>query len=226
MTIFKYLSIIKKFVYRYFNSNKNTHNYFINLKIDISKIKFFLELKNFKDEKSFLWDGDWDKKKIKITKYREYNINYNSMFQIYKEKIDFKKSDEYKFKLQQIKNGKTTPRGKTINQLDNYFASLDYLKNSLKRAGYLSQSQLRSVRKNDEIGVVIGRNGEIIKIEDKFGGTHRFAMCKILKIKHIIVSVKAIHKSFISANELKKILAKKNRKQLEAKIKKKLRINS
>ena len=43
--------------------------------------------------------------------------------------------------------------GKTINQLNNYFASLDYLKNSLKRAGYLSQSQLRSVRKNDEIGV-------------------------------------------------------------------------
>ena len=47
MTIFKYLSIIKKFVYRYFNSNKNTHNYFINLKIDISKIKFFFRIKKF-----------------------------------------------------------------------------------------------------------------------------------------------------------------------------------
>lgn len=223
--MFEYLSIIKKFFNHYFSFNENAYNYFFNLKVNINKINFFLELKNFKDKNSFIWDGDWDKQKIKITKYRKYNINYNSMFQIYKEKINFKKSDEYKFKLQQIKSGKTTARGKTINQLDDYFASLNNLKNSLKKRGYLSQSQLSSVRKNDEIGVVIGRNGEIIKIEDKFGGTHRFAICKIFKINHIIVSVKAIHKSLINTDELKKILVSKNKKKLEDKIKKKLRIN-
>ncbi len=220
--MFKYLSIIKKFFNHYFSFNENAYNYFFNLKVNINKINFFLELKNFKDKNSFIWDGDWDKQKIKITKYRKYNINYNSMFQIYKEKINFKKSDEYKFKLQQIKSGKTTARGKTINQLDDYFASLNNLKNSLKKRGYLSQSQLSSVRKNDEIGVVIGRNGEIIKIEDKFGGTHRFAICKIFKINHIIVNVKAIHKSLINTDELKKILVNKDKKKLEDKIKKKL----
>jgi len=223
--MFKYLSIIKKFFNHYFSFNENAYNYFFNLKVNINKINFFLELKNFKDKNSFIWDGDWDKQKIKITKYRKYNINYNSMFQIYKEKINFKKSDEYKFKLQQIKSGKNTARGKTINQLDDYFASLNNLKNSLKKRGYLSQSQLSSVRKNDEIGVVIGRNGEIIKIEDKFGGTHRFAICKIFKINHIIVNVKAIHKSLINTDELKKILVNKDKKKLEDKIKKKLRIN-
>ena len=206
--MFKYLSIIKKFFNHYFSFNENAYNYFFNLKVNINKINFFLELKNFKDKNSFIWDGDWDKQKIKITKYRKYNINYNSMFQIYKEKINFKKSDEYKFKLQQIKSGKNTARGKTINQLDDYFASLNNLKNSLKKRGYLSQSQLSSVRKNDEIGVVIGRNGEIIKIEDKFGGTHRFAICKIFKINHIIVNVKAIHKSLINTDELKKNISK------------------
>tara|TARA_B100000035_G_C20986166_1_gene547925 strand:- start:556 stop:1218 length:663 start_codon:yes stop_codon:yes gene_type:complete len=220
--MFKYLSIIKKFFNHYFSFNENAYNYFFNLKVNINKINFFLELKNFKDKNSFIWDGDWDKQKIKITKYRKYNINYNSMFQIYKEKINFKKSDEYKFKLQQIKSGKNTARGKTINQLDDYFASLNNLKNSLKKRGYLSQSQLSSVRKNDEIGVVIGRNGEIIKIEDKFGGTHRFAICKIFKINHIIVNVKAIHKSLINTDELKKILVNKDKKKLEDKIKKKL----
>ena len=220
--MFKYLSIIKKFFNHYFSFNENAYNYFFNLKVNINKINFFLKLKNFKDKNSFIWDGDWDKQKIKITKYRKYNINYNSMFQIYKEKINFKKSDEYKFKLQQIKSGKNTARGKTINQLDDYFASLNNLKNSLKKRGYLSQSQLSSVRKNDEIGVVIGRNGEIIKIEDKFGGTHRFAICKIFKINHIIVNVKAIHKSLINTDELKKILVNKDKKKLEDKIKKKL----
>ena len=100
--------------------------------------------------------------------------------------------------------------------LDNYFKSLETLKNNLNKYGYKNQIELKNDdKKNDEIGVVIDRHGEIIKLEDKFGGTHRFALCKILGISKIIVSIKAIHKSLIkeelidkitTQNEIKKII--------------------
>ena len=75
--------------------------------------------------------------------------------------------------------------------------------------------QLKSKNKNDEIGVVIGRYGEIIKLEDKFGGTHRFGLCKILKIKKIYVNVKAIHYKFMKKNKLEKIIDIKDKKKLK-----------
>ena len=193
-----------------------------------------MELKNTLNRQNFLWKGDWDEKKIEIEKYRKFNINYKSVFQIYKEGINYKKSDEYLYKSKQIKNGKKISRVKNIHELNNYFLSLDRLENSLKKNGYLSQSNLNDKRKNheilkekygdDEIGVIIGRNGEIIKLEDKYGGTHRFALCKILKIKKIIVNIKAIHGALLDSEDLKIILIKKDKKYLKSLIKRKLNI--
>ena len=193
-----------------------------------------MELKNTLNRQNFLWKGDWDEKKIEIEKYRKFNINYKSVFQIYKEGINYKKSDEYLYKSKQIKNGKKISRVKNIHELNNYFLSLDRLENSLKKNGYLSQSNLNDKRKNheilkekygdDEIGVIIGRNGEIIKLEDKYGGTHRFALCKILKIKKIIVNIKAIHGALLDSEDLKIILIKKDKKNLKSLIKRKLNI--
>jgi hypothetical protein len=120
------------------------------------------------------------------------------------------------YKSKQIKSGKKISRVKNIHELNNYFLSLDRLKNSLKKNGYLSQTKLNDKRKNheflkkkygdDEIGVIIGRNGEIIKLENKYGGTHRFALCKILKIKNIIVNVKAIHCDLLNSEDLSTVL--------------------
>jgi len=209
-------------------------HFFFSIKIDTNEIKYFLELKNTLNRQNFLWKGDWDEKKIEIEKYRKFNINYKSVFQIYKEGINYKKSDEYLYKSKQIKNGKKISRVKNIHELNNYFLSLDRLENSLKKNGYLSQSNLNDKRKNheilkekygdDEIGVIIGRNGEIIKLEDKYGGTHRFALCKILKIKKIIVNIKAIHGALLDSEDLKIILIKKDKKYLKSLIKRKLNI--
>mgnify|MGYP006431699699 FL=1 len=89
---------------------------------------------------------------------------------------------------------------------------MDNLKDNLKKFGYKSQLELENnTRVNDEIGVVIDRDGKIIKLEDKFGGTHRFALCKVLKIKTIIVSVKAIHKSLLNEIDLKEVTTSKNK---------------
>ena len=99
--------------------------------------------------------------------------------------------------------------------------SLDKLKVSLKNFGYRSQIELNNTnKKNDEIGVVIGKNWEVIKLQDKFGGTHRFALCKILDIKEIIVSVKAMHSSLFEKKELKEILSKNNEDEIKSYLKK------
>lgn len=196
--------IVSSLGFKEIQSNK----FMFNLKIDIEKIRYFLKTKNTLNRYNFIWDGNWDKKKLKLSKYRKNNINYNSMFQIYKENMDYSKCDEFKFKSKQIFLGKKTPRGNTLTELDNYFQSLDKLKNSLNKLGYKSQKNFKNQNKNDEIGVVIGRNGEIIKLEDNFGGTHRFALCKILKIKKIIVSIKAVHKSLLNQNDIRKTKTK------------------
>ena len=98
-------------------------------------------------------------------------------------------------------------RGKSLSELNDYFKSLDELKTSLNQYGYKSQLELKNDnKKNDEIGVVIGSNFEVIKLQDKFGGTHRFALCKLLEIKEIIISVKAIHKSILEKKDIKEII--------------------
>ena len=72
-----------------------------------------------------------------------------------------------------------TARANNMLELDNYFQSLESLKNNLDKYGYKDQIELQNDnKKNDEIGVVIDRYGEIIKLEDKFGGTHDLLFVK------------------------------------------------
>lgn len=206
--------MLSKFVFlKYYFSKiflKKDKNFFLKIpaeklfftsKIKVSEIKFFLKKKDIKNKKFFFWDGNWDKKKLKIEDYNKANINYNSVFQIFKRKKKYYQSDEYKHKSKIILSGKKTDRGqKSISDLKKYFKLLNNLKLSLKRNGYLNQSQLKDGNINDEIGVVVGRNGEIIKLEDKFGGTHRFALCKILKINKVYINIKAIHLNYLKKN--------------------------
>ena len=84
------------------------------------------------------------------------------------------------------------------------------VKNSLKKNGYLSQSNLNYKRENhkilkkkygnDEIGVVIGRNGEIIKLKNKYNGTNRLEFKKKLNIKNNKLNIKDIHNDILKHN--------------------------
>ena len=219
----KYIEKFKRIINYVFFKKVTSKKIFFNVHIKINKIDNFLELKNILDRNNFLWEGNWDDKKLKLEDYRKYSPSYNSIFQIYHEKNNYKQSEEYKNKAKLILDGKTSGRGQTLKDLDDYFMSLDKLKVSLKNFGYRSQIELNNTnKKNDEIGVVIGKNWEVIKLQDKFGGTHRFALCKILDIKEIIVSVKAMHSSLFEKKELKEILSKNNEDEIKSYLKKKL----
>ena len=217
-------SLPKKLNYFFFRK-VSSKNFIFNLKIDTDKIEYFLELKNAIDKSNFIWDGDWDKKKIDISEYRKYSASYNSVHQIYKENKRYNECEEYKKKAKLILDGKKAGRGNNLVDLDNYFKSLDKLKISINQFGYKSQLELnKKNKKNDEIGVVIGSNSEIIKMEDKFGGTHRFALCKLLKIKQIIVSIKAVHKSLLEKNDIKKIITANDNEYIVSLLQNKIKI--
>ena len=87
----------------YFFFNKiSSKNRIFNLKIDTNRVEYFLELKNALNKNNFLWDGDWDNKKIDITEYRNYSDSFNSIYQIYRENRNFTECDEYKVKSKLI----------------------------------------------------------------------------------------------------------------------------
>lgn len=222
----KYIDIWKKkldfFLFKKVSSNK----LIFNIKIKSNKINHFLELKKIKDKKNFLWLGNWDDNKIDLSKYRKYSPSYNSVFQIYKENLDYTECEEYKIKSKLIQLGKSSGRGKDLNELDDYFKSLDALRDSLKTQGYKSQIELNnSAKVNDEIGVVIGSNWELIKLQDKFGGTHRFALCKIFNINEIVVSVKAIHQDLLKKEDMNIILNNNDNSKIKSFLEKKILSN-
>ena len=219
----KYIDKLKKKINYILFKKINSKKIFFNIPLKTNRINNFLELKNILDRSNFLWSGNWADKKLNLANYRKYSPSFNSIFQIYREKINYKQCEEYNNKVRLINDGKKSGRGQTLKELDDYFISLDNLKESLKNFGYKSQTELNNTsKKNDEIGVVIGKNWDVIKLQDKFGGTHRFALSKILDIKEIIVSVKAMHSSLFEKKEIKKILSEDNHDDVKLYLKKKV----
>lgn len=208
----------KKFIYLPL-SNLN-----LIVKVKLSHIDYFLPIKYIKDEKKFFWKTNYFKKKKKIKYYLRYNKNYKSIFQIFKNKKDFKNSAEYKDKVSQLKRYGITTRGhKSIEELNLYFNELFKLFTHMKKRGYLPQKKLpiklRSDKIGDEIGVFIGPNGEIVKAEDKFCGTHRFALAKLLNLDYIYINIRAIDLNFAKKKLFKNISSKDNKKKLFKEIK-------
>ena len=211
-------SIDKKFL------NLPSSNINLILKVRLSEIKYFLPNKYIKNKNYFFFTKNCFKNKKLLKFYPEYNKNYKSTYQIFFDKINFKKSDEYRNKVSELKkNGVTTRGHKNIDELDKYFNDLFKLYKDMKKNGYLPQQRLsikqRSNVTGDEIGVFIGPNGEIIKAEDKFKGTHRFALARILKLKYVYINVRAVDLHFAQKKIFKKMSLKDNETKIFDEIK-------
>ncbi|MGM0567667.1 MAG: hypothetical protein ACQESB_00450 [Elusimicrobiota bacterium] len=189
----------------------------ITMWVPLSAISFFMPnkqiprifpfLKVHKLNTFFILSGDWDLRILPIDNlYSKHSIAYKAIFQMFNEKKDYKETDEYKNKLKKIRKGATSSRGRNKKDLDNYFSSLINLKRSIERNGYKNQIILKG-KKEDEIGVFIGRDGKLIKPEDQFSGTHRFAIAKYLNLSEIFVQVVAVHEEW-AKNNLESLLLK------------------
>lgn len=159
---------------------------------------------------SMFWSGEWDLHTVEIdSHYLQESQSYRSVFQILREGYHYTMCDEYKAKLRAIKNNKSTARGSSVAELNSYFENLLKIAESVKKNGYQSQAILNG-DPNDEIGIFIGRNGEMIKPEDKFSGTHRFAIAKCLGIEKVCVRILAVHDEW--ANDNLHLLTRPSRK--------------
>lgn len=165
----------------------------------VSSISFFVQNSALppQPQDTLFWEGDWDLKKIPLQQYSQYSAGYKSMWEIFSEGKNYKDCAEYKLKSAELKtHGRTGRNITSLSELERYFDSLIELEKSLRTRGYLTQEQL-SGNTRDEIGFFVGREGELIKAEDKFGGTHRFALSQILKLEKIPVSIRAIHPKWL-----------------------------
>jgi len=174
---------------------------FLFLPFDIIRCKIWKSLrsKNFLHLKHFILNGDWDLYSLPIEPLlKRYSVPYASMWQIFKDGVPYKKCDEYIQKKHEIETRGLSSRNlRNINELDLYFEALLKLKSDIENVGYKTSINLRKL-KHDEIGVFIDRNGRFIKPADKFGGTHRFAVARIIGLSHIPVRIAGVHPEFAS----------------------------
>ena len=192
----------------HFISNSNVEVFRKVVWIPVDSISIFIPNKKLKEVfkpypvhystiSSFFWDGDWDLNGLDIDKhYADYSTSYRSMFQIFCEGRHYKDSDEFQEKLKIIELRGKSARGNSVNELSSYFESILELKERISKVGYKLQKEMGN-DPFDEIGVFIGRDGTILKAEDKFCGTHRFAIAKILKLQKIPVCILAVHRNWM-----------------------------
>ncbi|MEX2601280.1 MAG: hypothetical protein WD355_06505 [Balneolaceae bacterium] len=149
---------------------------------------------------SFFWPGEWDRERRPIEPdYREESVAYRSVRQIFVEGLDYRESDEYQSKVSELRSGNGSVRGGTVEELNEYFESLLKLAETIRADGYKSQKELGG-KLHDEIGIFIGRDGALIKAEDNFSGTHRFAIARILNIATVPVTILAVHDQWADEN--------------------------
>lgn len=176
----------------------------------VARTRFQLELAR----NTFVWPGDWDLRAREISlEYCAQSIAYRSVLQIFRDNIPFQYCDEYRRLILLLEESGTSPRGQSVDEVNEYFLSLFRLASDMQARRFRPTVSF-DVARHDEIGVAVGRHGELLKMQDKFGGTHRFALAQVLNIPHVAVQVVAVHPLFIESQQ--RMMAAKTRSQMLA----------
>ena len=137
--------------------------------------------------------------RIKTIPFNEYR-KFIFMQQLWNADFDYSKTDWYAVLRQKIDKGQTVVmpvKGYHISnheQLDRYCLDYVSLLKSMHQDGYLPE------KGKDELGVIIGPDGELIKSSK---GRHRLAAAQITGVKEIPVRVKHIHKQWVDSQKIR-----------------------
>lgn len=190
--------------------------------VDPSNIKYALMTNHFKKPGMWIIGGNWDLNRsaedIIVTCYTDkekYNRliqknpwklylfenwdHYDSYLQRFREGVPWEKTDFYKQLMSEPK--KNSEKYRPEEKIKNRLKEDEKLYKSIKEQGYLTQKELPQEKssfnqhyKDNELGVGITRNGEIIYIRN--GACHRLTISKVLKLDSIPVRVKLRHKEW------------------------------
>lgn len=209
---------VKRFAYAHLRSfiasNENVAGAYRNLAVvdtaygtdvKVSRIVKLLEEGDeyrIRREKKIVVSGDWDLRAVPLTEniYRCSSV-YRTISTIFEYNQPYKSSEEYQKKLHEILKYGRTGRGlSTVKQLDEYFDNLHRIFIEIEKHGYLPRDRkpLADRIKCDEVGVLIGRTGELIR-PCNFGGSHRFSIVIILGVQLIPVRIIGVHPEYLNA---------------------------
>lgn len=136
--------------------------------------------------------------RIKTVPFNEYR-KYTFMKQLWDYEFDYTRTDWYRLLKQKIDNGQTVTMPVKGYQISNIQHLKDYcldyvnLLKSMRQDGYLPE------KGKDELGVIIGPDGSLIKSSK---GRHRLAAAQITGIEKIPVRVKHIHRQWVDSHKI------------------------
>lgn len=208
---------VKRLVYAhvrsFVESNENVASAYRNLAVvdtaygadlNVSRIAKLLEEGDeyrIRREKKFVVPGDWDLRALPLIEniYRCSSV-YRTISTIFEHNQPYQSSEEYQKKLHEIlKYGKTSRGIRSVKQLEDYFDGLNKIFIEIQKNGYLSRDKkpLAERIKYDEVGVLIGRTGDLIR-PCNFHGSHRFSIVVILGVQFIPVRVIGVHPEYLN----------------------------
>ncbi|WP_148859395.1 hypothetical protein [Natronococcus pandeyae] len=147
--------------------------------------------------------GEWDNQQ------NLYHVNqspkYNGVVEHFADGVPWEDTDYYDIILWLMDENKHFDGCRTQEEFDKRLGEIDKLYKKIEQEGYKKQSELCkkcNIKKYDEIGVSIGRDGQLIF---QGGGWHRFAIASVLGINTIPVRVICRHREW---QELRNHLAR------------------
>jgi len=171
-------------------------------------------------EPNAVYDGCWDKATVKFRK----RVQMKSLIKHFEDGKSWPKTTYYQREKHKIENGGEWRNCSSIDELNNRFAQYDELYDRIKNDGFKTQAQLlredpdmteklnneSTETKFNEIGINIGRNGELIW---QCRGQHRLCIAQILGLNKIPVRVHTRHQKWQKIR--KKVRSTKEPKLLE-----------
>ena len=142
----------------------------------------------------FVWNGDWDVEAESI----DDDPRFIDMSELASNE-SYQKTRAYTRMVIAAREGRPEWRQRvvlrSVREIEEYFESKVRLLASLRSAGYKSQAELG--RRGDEIGIAVGRNGELLKY---FQGHHRLALSKVIGLDSVTVTVQMVHTMWVEGS--------------------------
>ena len=146
----------------------------------------------------FACPGDWD-----LVEHRNEPFRLQQFKELFVDQLPYQESASYARMLSELEQFGVThaPKLRSKKEIDEYYAGVYELFKSMQKNGYCRRPILdHSSKREKEITVRIGRNGELMKAGE---GTHRLALARLLGLESVFVIIDIVHPQWIVTSQKK-----------------------
>ncbi|QOR39025.1 hypothetical protein HNO52_11225 [Billgrantia diversa] len=142
----------------------------------------------------FIWSGDWDQLTMNLANSQRRRFIQD----LWTQRLDLTASASYAELMSRLEKGLPRRLHHQGILLDSERRILAYLSRYLLYMEDMSCFGFKSDLGKDRLGVVLDRNGNIIKINK---GLHRLAMARVVGLKRVTVRVRGVHQHWWEAHK-------------------------